>query len=84
MYSCYKCGSEENLSIRSQRKSTGYKLYICKHCRNQLAKEYKRKKYASLLYGKPTSLKKTEYIAWMLRSRKSMANINKRFAKVGV
>lgn len=32
--SCYKCGGTEDLSLRAQRKSTGYKLYMCRPCRN--------------------------------------------------
>ncbi len=40
MRECYKCGSLENLSIKSQRKSTGYKLMICRGCRNQRHQEY--------------------------------------------
>jgi len=35
---CYKCFDTENLSIKTQNKNTGYKLYICKVCRNKAAK----------------------------------------------
>jgi hypothetical protein len=37
---CYKCGTDERLSIKSQRKETGYKLMICRACRNKVHEDY--------------------------------------------
>ena len=45
---CYKCGTEDNLSIKSQRKETGYKLMICKSCRNKYHHENKHRWYNTI------------------------------------
>lgn len=37
---CYKCSTQDNLSLKSHNPKTGYSLYICKDCRNA---EYRHK-----------------------------------------
>lgn len=73
MSKCYKCGSAEQLSIKSQRKSTGYKLMICRTCRRAVHQ------------GKPIQLvestKDEVPDEWTSRAIESIERISKKYAR---
>ena len=57
---CYKCGTEEQLSVKRTLK-TGHMLFICRPCRRAVAKQYNE---VRLTEDRPNPSNQKAWAAW--------------------